>query len=67
MKNIIFGIDNTSSSPTDNWNNNCLALDEGPTDGINDNTGAAEEKHDSGDESYLLVKKPQRFANVRWR
>ena len=32
----IFGIDNGSSSHTDNSKNNVLVLGEGPTDGIND-------------------------------
>ena len=41
---IIFGIDNTSSSHTDNRKNNFLVLNEGPIDGINDSTGAAERK-----------------------
>ena len=40
----IFGVDNTSSSHTDNQKNNFLVLGEGPTDGINDTTGAAEKR-----------------------
>ena len=41
---VIFGVDNSSSSHTDNWKNNFLALREGPTQGINDSTGAAGKK-----------------------
>ena len=41
---VIFGVDNTSSSHTDNQKNNFLVLGEGPTDGINDTTGAAEKR-----------------------
>ena len=41
---VIFGVDNSSSSHTDNWKNNFLALCEGPTQGINDSTGAAGKK-----------------------
>ena len=32
---IIFGVDNSSSSHSDNHKNNCLILSEGPTYGIN--------------------------------
>ena len=39
---VIFVIDNSSSSQTDNQKNNFLVLDEEQTDGINDITGAAE-------------------------
>ena len=39
---VILGVDNSSSSHTDNRKNNFLVLSEGPTDGINDSTGAAE-------------------------
>ena len=41
---IIFGVDNTSSSHTDNRKNNFLVLSEGLIDGINDSTDAAERK-----------------------
>ena len=41
---LIFGIDNSSSSHTNNPKNNFLVLAEGPTQGINDSTGAAEKK-----------------------
>ena len=33
---VIFGVDNSLSSHTDNQKNNFLVLGEGPTDGIND-------------------------------
>ena len=39
---IIFSVDNSLSSHTDNRKNNLLVLGEGPNDGINDNTGATE-------------------------
>ena len=41
---IIFVVDNSSSSHTDNPKNNFLGLDKVPSDGINDNAGAAGEK-----------------------
>ena len=41
---VIFGVDNSSSSHTDNRKNNFLVLVEGQADGINDTTGAAEKK-----------------------
>ena len=41
---IIFGVDNNSSSHTDNRKNNFLVLGEGPSQGINDSTGSAEKK-----------------------
>ena len=66
---VIFGVDNSSSSHTDNRKNNFLALGEGPTQSINDSTGSPEKKisinfskantkfclslHYIGDESYL--------------
>ena len=40
----IFGIDNNSSSHTDNQKNNLLVLGERPIDGINESTGAAKKK-----------------------
>ena len=39
---VIFGVDNSSSSHTDNQKNKFLVLREGPTQGINDSTGSAE-------------------------
>ena len=39
---VIFVVDNSSSSQSDNRKNNFLVLGEGPTQGIIDNTGAAE-------------------------
>ena len=48
-RNIVaFGIDNSSLSHADNKKNNFLVLDEGPTDGINDNTGAVEKSYTQG-------------------
>ena len=38
---IIFGVDNSSSSHTNNPKNNILMLDEVPSDGINDSASAA--------------------------
>ena len=71
---IIFGVDNTSSSHTDNRKNNFLVLGEA-THGINDSTGAAGKKisinfskvntkfclslYYNGDESYLYVNKTE--------
>ena len=64
---VIFGVDNSSSSHTDNRKNDFLVLVEGQADGINDTTGAAEKKfrinfskekiklHYHGDESCLHV------------
>ena len=40
----IFGVDNSSSSHTDNRKGNFLVLDEGPTCGINGSHGAAGKK-----------------------
>ena len=39
---VIFGISNNSSSYTNNWKNDFSILGEGPTNGINDSTRAAE-------------------------
>ena len=39
---VIFGVHNSSLSHINNRKYNFLVLDEGPTDGINDKTGAAE-------------------------
>ena len=41
---VIFGVDNSSSSHTDNRKNIFLVLGEGSTQGINDGTGVAEKK-----------------------
>ena len=41
---IIFGVDNSSSSHSDNRKNNFLILGEGPTYGINGSFGAPEKK-----------------------
>ena len=41
---VIFGVCNSSSSHTSNQHNNFLVLGEGPTDGINDSSGAAGKK-----------------------
>ena len=53
---IIFAVDNSSSSHTDNWKNNILVLGEGPTQYVNDSTGAAEKKF-----VLTLVKQIQNF------
>ena len=42
---LIFGVNNSSSSHTDNWKNNILLLGEWPTDGIIDSTSAAEKQY----------------------
>ena len=53
---VIFGVDNTSSSHTDNCKNNCLVLGKEPTDDINGSVGAAEKKLSiSFSNSYLFV------------
>ena len=52
-----FGVDNNSSSHTDNWKNNFLALGEGPTQGINDSTISVEK-------IWILAKQVQNFAYV---
>ena len=70
---VIFGVDNSSSSTTNNRKNNFLVLGKGPTQGINDSTGVVEKRfsiifskanakfclrfYDSGDENYLYVNK----------
>ena len=41
---VIFDVDDSSSSHTDNRKNNFLVIGEGPTQGINDSTGTAEKK-----------------------
>ena len=41
---MIFGVDNSSSSHSDNRKNNFLKLDEGPNYGINGSFGAPEKK-----------------------
>ena len=41
---VIFGVDNSLSSHTDNRKNNFLVLGEGLTDDINGSTGTAEKK-----------------------
>ena len=41
---VIFGVDNSSLSHTDNWKYNFLVLGKGPTFGINSSHGAAEKK-----------------------
>lgn len=42
---LIFGIDNISSSHTNNWTNNVIVLDEQPTDDINDSIATTEQKN----------------------
>ena len=69
---VIFGVDNSSSSHTNNWKNVFLVLGEGPTDDINGSIGAAQKRfsinlstvkaqfcsslHYNDDDSYLFVK-----------
>ena len=69
---IIFGVDSSSSSHTDNRKNNFLVLDKGPTDDSNDSIDAADKRfciifskakttfclrfHYNRDNSNLLVK-----------
>ena len=43
---IIFGVDNTISSHSDNQTNNFLVLGEGPTEGIKNTVDAAEKSKD---------------------
>ena len=69
---VIFGVDNSSVSHTDNRKNNFLVFGEGPTQAINDSTSAAEKNsinfskantkfclslHYNGDESYFYINK----------
>ena len=71
MNVVIFGVDNSLSSHTDNIKNNFLILAKGPTDDIGGSIGAPEKKfnisltkaktkfclslHYNGDSSYLLI------------
>ena len=68
--NVIFGVDESSSSHVDNCQNNFLVLEEEPADGINGSVRTSEKKFSvnfttaktkfcfslrySGDNSYLL-------------
>ena len=78
----MFGIDNSSSSNTNNRKKDFLALGEGPTDGINNSTGAAKKfsvnfseanknfclsVYYSGDESYLHVNKTESSLRYRYK
>ena len=70
---IIFGVDNSSSSHTDNLKNNLIILGKGDTSGLNGSFGAPEEKlsttfskantkfclslHCNADNSFLLMEK----------
>ena len=56
---VIFGVDNSSSSHTDNKKNNLLVLGEGLINGINDSNGAAGKKL-----VLTLVKQIQNFVYV---
>ena len=74
---LIFGIDNSSSSPTDNRKNNILVLGEAPTYGISGNFGSPENNfsinfnkaktnfclslHYNYDNSYLSVNRKEIF------
>ena len=42
---LIFGVDNISSSHTNNWTNNVIVLDEQPTDDINYSIATTEQKN----------------------
>ena len=42
---VIFGVDDSSSSLSDNRKNNFLILDESPTSDINDSFGTLEKKY----------------------
>ena len=53
---LIFGVDKTSLSHTDNKKNKCLVLGKRPTEGIHDSVGAAENK------VFILVKERQNFV-----
>ena len=44
LRNVIFGVDNSSSSHIYNCKKNYLVLGEGPTDSINDSTSTAEKR-----------------------
>ena len=54
-----FGVDNSLSSPSDNFKNNFLILDEGPTFDINGSFGTPEETF-----SNTFVLQKQNFAWV---
>ena len=60
-RSVIFGVDNTSSSYTDNWKDRFLVLWEGPTDCINDCTHAAEKIF-----SISFIKANARFT-LQWQ
>ena len=60
-RSVIFGVDNTSSSYTDNWKDRFLVLWEGPTDCINDCTHAAEKIF-----SISFIKANGRFT-LQWQ
>ena len=55
---VIFGVDNSSSSHTDIQKNKFLILGEGPTQGFNDSTSAAEKKN----RVLTLIKPIQNFV-----
>ena len=54
---VVFGVDNSSSSHTDNRKNDFLVLDEGDTFGINGNFGTSEKLF-----SITLVNQRQNFV-----
>ena len=54
---VIFGVDYSSLSQTNNRKNNVLVLGKGPTQEINDTTGAAEKKI-----VLIFVQRIQNFA-----
>ena len=59
---VIFGVDDSQRSHTDNRKNNFLVLGEGPTDGINDGTDVAGKKV-----VLILVKQRQDFGYVYFK
>ena len=56
---VVFGVDNSSSSHTDNCKNNCFVLGEGDTFGIHGSFRAPEKSL-----VLILVKQKQNFASV---
>ena len=76
---VIFGVDNSSSSQTENWKNKVSVLDKRPTKSINDRTHVAGKKnsinfskadtkvclglHYNGNESYLYVNKREIYKS----
>ena len=53
---VIFGVDNSSSSHTDNQKNGFLILGDGPTFGINGSFGASESNFHFKSKEKMLLK-----------